>query len=256
METRITFLDGEALFIRSREYLSKSVEEQNFLFHDRHLNSFATYRVTETDTHIYWAEDHFKPRFNGKLFYTNNGKSGISLDKRTRDVKLWFGKKPHITLINSFYAYMSCDWQSMLPRAFDDYFTVSLAKDIAKGKVSSIVDFATHLSKRSLLFKGIEPETITKLIYSLRFNYSEYYVSLDLVGTVLKVAKDPIAAIDFICTSVNNIYPVQELARKAICINEKVDFSCDASYRAEKERISSLYTKQGEDFGINVGLPF
>ena len=256
METRISFLDGEGPFNRSREYLAKPVEEQNFLFHDRHVSSFRTLRVTETETHIYWAEDEFKPRFNGKLFYTSHGKSGISLDKKTRDVKLWFGKKPHVTLLDSFYARMSVDWHSVLSRTFNDYFTVTLAKEIAKGKIKSIPDFATHLSKKSLVLKGIDPDVIVKLIYSFRFNFNEYYLGMDVMSNVLKVAKNPRAAIDFLCDSINNFYPIQELARKAMCIDEKVDFSCQASFEAEKKRILELYTKQGEKFGVNVGLPF
>jgi len=256
METRITFLDGEVRFDQSREYLAKPLEEQKFLFYDRHVIAFQTLRVTETETNIYWAEDEFKPKFNGKLFYTSYGKSGISLDKKTRNVKLWFGKKPHVVLIDSFYAYMSCDWHPMLPRTFSDYFTISLAKDIAKGKVTSIADFAKHLSKRSLMFKGIDPEFIVKLIYSFRFNHNDYYISLDILSNMLRIAKDPTAAIDFVCSSINNFYPVQELARKAICMDEKVDLSCEASYDAERTRILALYTEQGEKFGINVGLPF
>ena len=256
METRVSFLDGEGPFNRSREYLAKPLEAQKFLFYDRHICSFRTLRVTETETHIYWAEDEFKPRFNGKLFYTSHGKSGISLDKKTRDVKLWFGKKPHVTLMESFYAYMSCDWYPMLSRSFNDYFTVTLAKEIAKGKIKSIPDFATHLSKRSLMFKGIDPDVIVKLIYSFRFNLYEYYLGMDVIGNTLKTAKDPRAAIDFLCVSANNFYPIQELARKAMCIDEKIDLSCEASFNDEKKRILELYTTQGEKFGVNVGLPF
>lgn len=257
METKTIFLQGENLFNSSRENLKKSIEEQKFLFFSKTLGSFDTLRINETDTHIYWANDRFTPRFNGKLFYTSNGISGISFDKKTRDIKFWYGKRPHTYLIKSFYAYMSCDWYNQLPRSFMEYSTVSLAKDIAKGKIKSIPDYAAHLSKRSLMFKGIDPVVLTKLIHLFRMNHNDSYVSLDFLSSAIKVSTDPSEAVEFICDSENLFsYNLMHTITRAMALGEKIDFSSRTAFEKEVTRITNDYIAQTVEYKIDTDLPF
>lgn len=236
-EPRVIILAHQNSFDRSREFLQKSVDEQRFLFYENRINDFHLYKVTETDTHIYWSEDKYKPRFNKGLFYTTTGLSGISFDKKTRDLKFWFGKIPHPFIIESFLGRMNAGWWCELPRVFQDYFTVSLAKAITKNKINSVEDYATHLFKRSIIFKNVDPKSLCKMIYTLKAQTDLYHLSLNYIGKALSVAKDKDDCINYLISK-NYFYYTEDAIRYAQSLDLKIDFT---NLDNEAERLRKIY---------------
>lgn len=241
-ESRVIILAHQNSFDRSREFLQKSVDEQRFLFYENRITDFHLYKVIETDTHIYWSEDKFKPKFNKSLFYITTGISGISFDKKTRDLKFWFGKTPHPFIIESFLGRMNTGWWCELPRSFQEYFTLSLAKAVAKNKINTIEDYATHLCKRSLIFKNVDPKSLCKMIYVLKAQTDIFHVSLSYVGSALSVAKDKDDCIEYLISK-NHYYHTEDAIRYAQALDLKIDFT---NLNDEAERLRKIYyvTKQ------------
>lgn len=252
MET--IFLMNEKAFLTSRENIEKPIEEQLFLYHNKNISKFSLLKKVITDTHVYWIESVYTPRFNKKLFYTNNASSGISLDKKTKAVKLWFGKRPNPTLIQSFIAYHNAFTDDPLPWILTSYFTKSLAQDIAKNKVNNFDDLAVHLSKRSLMFKTIDAEDIKTLIYKLTYNTTNY-VSLGALTDLIKVSKNVNEAIDYLL-STSEDYKCYNLINKAMAVNELVDISSKNSVNAELQRINVLYGAALNKYNLSADIPF
>lgn len=248
-ESTITFLGGLAEYEKSMEYIAKSQEAQRFLYYSNHIGPFHTYTVKETATHVYWSEAKHTPRLNGgKLFYTKNGISGITLEKKTRNINLWFGKMPQHLLISSFYAYCNYEVINQLPNLFSNYNTVSLLKDVAKRKIKTIEDYSMHLTKRSLMFKGADPEKISRLIYSMHLYASMYYiVSLDFLSSFLKLSEDIDKAIDFLLAGHHNVYyDIEGVIRSAKALNEPIYIIDGVTLSQEKTRLAALYKKSFE----------
>lgn len=253
IETKI--LGNQQDYDLSRKILLFPEDKQKFYYYDNRVRVFDLLRVSETETHIYWSEDRFTPRFNGKLFYTTKGISGITLDKKTRDVKFWFGKRPNTYLLESFIARMNVSWWDHIPKVFQTYFSVSLFKAIAKNKINSVEEYSNYLSKHSLMFKGIDKKILCKCLYSLQLSDTAY-VSIGTIGAVLKIAKDQDACIDLI--SKINLWWHEDLLKKAQMLDEKLDLSSETSMRNEKLRIELLYKERCEKYEIHYyeTIPF
>lgn len=252
MET--IFLMNEKAFLTSKENIEKPVEEQLFLYHTKSVSKFSLLKKVITDTHVYWIESVYTPRFNKKLFYTNNASSGISLDKKTKAVKLWFGKRPNPILIESFIAYHNAFTDDSLPWILTSYFTKSLAQDIAKNKVNNFDDLALHLSKKSLMFKTIDAKDIKTLIYKLNYARNNY-ISLSTLSDLMKVAKNIDEAIDYLFTTTDD-WRCTQLISKAIALNESVDMSSKNSVNVELQRINILYNAALNKYNLPTDMLF
>lgn len=242
-ESTITFLSGKEEYEKSRKYIAKSEDEQRFLYYAKRIGSFTTYNVKETETHVYWSEATYTPRFNNKLFYSIKGISGITLEKKTNKASIWFGKRPCSVLIQSFYSYHNCNFVNELPQLFSSYFTVSLIKDVARGKVNSIEDYALHLSKKSLMFKGIDSKILANLIYTFKL-YKDiyYYQSLDFISSFLNLSKYPEKAIEYLSSN-DSLYGLESTVVRAVSLNEQIDIYDSKSRESEGLRITELYEK-------------
>jgi hypothetical protein len=252
MET--IFLMNEKAFLTSKENIEKPIEEQLFLYHTKNVSKFSLLKKVTTDTHVYWIESVHTPRFNKKLFYTNNASTGISLDKKTKVVKLWFGKRPHPMLIESFIAYHNAFTDDPLPWILTSYFTKSLAQDIAKNKVNNFDDLAVHLSKKSLMFKTIDAKDIKTLIYKLTYNNNNY-ISLGALSDLIKVSKNVDEAVDYLL-STSEDYKCYTLITKAMAVNELVDISSRNSVNTELVRINVLYNAAINKYNLPTDIPF
>lgn len=256
-ESRITFLSGKLEYEKSRENIAKCQEEQRFLYYNKEFYSFNVYRVKETPTHVYWGEVKYVPRFNNKLFYTARGISGITLEKATKTVNIWYGKRPPDIITDSFYNYINFN-SNVLPGCFRGYFTTSLIKDIVKGKITDIDTFALHLSKKSLMFKSLDPKLISKLMNQLNLYMPDYFVSLEFIGKYLKVVKNPETAIDYFVTGMYSVYSLEHVVDQAIALGEQIDIYNDESRGNEYNRIAGLSARFRAAHNVpeNNVLPF
>jgi hypothetical protein len=252
-----TYLSGTIHYDKSREYLEYPVEKQRFLFYHNRISEFTLLKMIETETFVYWIEDRYRPMFTTKLFYLSKGLTGITLDKKTKNVKIWFGKYPNEKLIESFYAYHNINPDEILSHSFKRYFTKSLAKDIAKGKIHSVNDYALFLSKKTMFFKGIDPKLLSKLIYNERMKSIDYYtVDIKDLSRILQITEDKESMITFIMEHKGSFWNLVDLAREAISLNEKINVTVQTDITFERERLNSLSKRLYKKFNINNGLPF
>lgn len=236
-EFEIIDLYGEESFKTSRKNLELSVPEQKLLMYLHRIHPFRyTYRK-DTKTHVYWSTSDYKPRFNNKLFYTQHSKKGLSFDKKTKELKVWFGVIPSHDILSSFFSYFNYSLHTELPDPFKYYITKSLLKDIAKGKIKDIDDYALHLSKRSLMFKGISVDIIKYLIYN-SFTVTHMPTGLDNLAYIIKNVVNPIDSINLMFQKpwiVNDMYRACVYAN---CLNQKINLSSETQVKQELDNLS------------------
>lgn len=244
-----TYLSDTISYDKSREFLEYPVEKQRFLFYKGSIYDFRVLKVIETETSVYWIEDKYKPRFTNKLFYTSKADTGITLDKKTKDVKIWFGKYPNEKLIDSFFTYHNVNPREVMSEMFRRYFTKSLAKDIAKGKIKNVDDYALFLSKRTIFFRGVDSKQLAKLIYHDRMTGNSA-MQLNYVADILRVAKNIEETIDYLIdTGLDKHYwNIADLAKSAMALNEKVDFSSGLIINQELKRLAVLNEKANLEY--------
>lgn len=245
-KSEVITLYGASAFEESRKYLELSIPEQKLMLYHNRIYPFQHASVKYTETHVYWSETDFKPRFNTRLFYTASGKKGLSFDRKTKNLKIWFGSMPSLTLLDSFYSYFNYSLREELPDVFRHYVTKSLLKAIAKGKIKSIDDYAMHMSKHSLMFKGVQPDAIKYLIYSYH-SYGEIYTGLEVLASILKQAADPKESVDFIFKHPALISRLHIMSVWGSCLEEKVTVTTkdelDKEYERLKEAIEPIADK-------------
>lgn len=251
----ITYLSDVSQYNKSREYLEYPVEEQRFLFYHNRIYDFRLLKMIETETSVYWIEDKYKPMFTNKLFYFSKGDSGITLDKKTRDVKIWYGKYPSAILIDSFYAYNNVNPSEIFSEPFRRYFTKSLAKDIAKGKIHSIDDYAVFLSKKTMFFRGIDPKVLSKLIHHQKMDDLGYIDIKDL-SRLLSVTNNKEAMINYIVERAGSFWGLMDLAKEALAVNEKINIHTSSDILSEKKRIRSISSILIDKYNITNDIPF
>jgi len=240
MERR--FMHGGEAYNQSRAFLELPVEEQRFMFYTGYINAFHTKSVVETEDNIYWVDDTYKPRFNKKLFYTNNATHGIGVDKKKKTAKIWFGKYPPREIIDSFLAYFNIDWMYTIQPPFNQYFGAAFATDIVKGKIKSAEDYALFLSKRTLMFKNVDHKLILKLMLCKPQSY-DLSISMDVLGMGFKVAKDPEMYVDYVICNGTSWRFIQDF-REAMSVDEKIDFSTNEKLTESTKAISQKSARQ------------
>jgi hypothetical protein len=255
-KSEVITLYGASAFEESRKYLELSIPNQKLMLHHNRIYAFQYASVKYTETHVYWSEVDFKPRFNTRLFYTASSKKGLSFDKKTKDLKIWFGSIPSFTLLDSFYSYFNYSLKEELPQIFRHYVTKSLLKAIAKGKIKNIDDYATHISKHSLMFKGVQQDAIKYLIYSFH-SYGEIYAGLDTLASILKQASNPRQTIDFIFAHPALISRLHLMSEWANCLEEKVTVTTRDELDVEHARLKEAIEPIASEIKIYLDpLPF
>lgn len=241
MANTTILLSGSAEYEKSRKYLEYPADYQRFLFHTGRIYKFHVFKTIETETSMYWIEDTYTPRFTNKLFYTSKALTGISFDKKTKDVKIWFGKYPPEFLILSFYSYFNVNQLEITSNSFRRYFTKSLAKDIAKGKIQNVDDYALFLSKRTMFFRGLDPKQLARFMYH-EIMHESTGMDISYLSNVFNTCKDLEKTIDCLIEGglENYNWALGDLSKRAMSLGEKIDCSSKASILAEKERIDNL----------------
>ena len=103
-----------------------------------------------------------------------------------------------------------------------------------------------HMSKHSLMFKGVQPDAIKYLIYSFHSN-GEIYTGLETLASILKQAADPKECVDFIFKHPALISRLHVVSVWASCLEEKVTVTTkdelDREYERLKEAIEPIASK-------------
>ena len=231
---KVTYLYGQNDIDKIENIKSMNAEDQRYLFFIKHVPSGSITSMAETDTHIYWSETIYKPYFNVKLFYKKNSTAGLTYDKKTKELKIWFGKIPNKTILDSFFNVVGVDYMNMINYSFQYMVTPGMLKKMAKGKVSTVEVYTQYLVKNLHAFKKLDTADVIRLVYSNTESYTNQY-NFHSIGNMLSVAKCAKDAVEHILT--NRFTISSYLINAALALNEKIDFK---NIDAEIVRITEL----------------
>jgi len=245
----VEYLNGESFLKEKERLLELSKSDQKFWYHTRPC-TYHTVTVMNNETHIYWGSHTHKPRYNNGLFFTKHAESGITYDKKAKTVKFWYGKHPATLLITHFEeSFRTERWKSMINHVFKHYFGVAYANAVVKGKINTPDDYANFFSKKTLMFKGIDPQAILKCLYIKK----DLYINLIDIAHMLQIAKDPLAVADWLTCNSNDYYNTH-IYNKAMALDIKIDYN---DYDNEVKRIMNEYELKNKKFyGEASMLPF
>lgn len=168
---KTSILHNEASYNELLEFMKMPLETQRIKYHIHACSNYYEYVTrAENEEFIYIAIRGQKLKYNNKKFYTtSNNTTGISYNKTTKKLKLWFGKQYYA--LPPYFRNILCD-EFNLP-----YFTESISALMSNSifnklvcrKISTDVDIVTEYFKTiGLHKKGID---IAKVIESCDFKY-------------------------------------------------------------------------------------
>ncbi len=90
----VIIIEGKTLYNEKYKFLlEQDVEYQKLKFYSGKIHRFEYSSKKITSTHIYWSTSTKTPMFeNNKLFFKHKNTSGASYDRKTKKIKIWFGK--------------------------------------------------------------------------------------------------------------------------------------------------------------------
>lgn len=227
MET-VTFISGEYEYNNHyASILELSPDRQRRLFYGNRIYSFEYITRKETDTHIYWAINNKIPRYyNNKLFYNHKHTQGVTYDKQTKVIKIWFGEK-YYNLANSIkddiYDVLKIDWLKTIPVNIHTLINNTIFSKIINGKITDLKQlclayFKTSSYRHRNVNIDLFIETFTRNMVSPKA-FTEYFL----------IASDCNDMLKFIIDNTDQFgafynYSLDLFIRNAIILDRPVDF--------------------------------
>jgi hypothetical protein len=241
---KLQILDGGYSYNNYKEIMQYSEEKQRMLFYGKQVYDCSYIIRKETDTHIYWKVVNKTPKFyNNKLFYKTENKSGITYDKKTKSIKIWFGL-PYYRLSNiildDVYSTFKKKWVLKCSTGIGSLINNTIFKRILKDKVLNEKDICRdYLKTCPYKHKEIDLDQFKNFassLYTSPKTYSDYFLC----------AKDCSDLMKFLP---NNTYNpvVDSLVNKALMLDEKLDFSLSQN---EFDNLEIKWTKLVSDKNI------
>jgi len=153
MEGDITFIWGQSRYSEYITVINADPEYQRLMFYDRQIGNvcYATRKIT--DTHIYWSVSEKTPHFyNHKLFYKHKNTSGVTYDKQTKKLKIWFGNNIRTLdadIIKNIVEYFNAEWYLDLLYGIRSLITNTIFNHIVNGKISCTEEICIAYIKSS-----------------------------------------------------------------------------------------------------------
>ena len=232
MKDTITFITGKDTYDDMYSFmLEQSKEYQKFKFYTNKIYAFNYSNKKETDTHIYWSNNHKKPMFeNNTLFFKHETSEGATFDKKTGKIKIWFGKQ----------------FQRMQPNIQDDILkTLVPWYDIPGGCHQSYLDLMT----KGILQKMISGKiTDTESIISQFCKYNPY-----------KIFKLDTAKLDYIFKNSSSYFNLRQFKHTFLASkfhNDVVNYLKNNihtyyMHASDFENFSKAALSVGKEFDIN-----
>lgn len=218
----VTYLFGADSITKMENVKSMNTEDQRYLFFMKQLSTYLTVSMAETNTHIYWSSTEYKPYFNVKVFYKKKSNNGLTYDKKTKELKIWFGKIPDRIILDSFFKLTGVDYMNMLSYSFSYMVTPGMLKKMAKGKISTVEEYAQYLVKNMHAFKKTDLDQLLRLVYKSTDTSPYFSLNFHLLGNILFVAKCSKDAVEYILSNPN--ISISTVISYAMALNEKIDF--------------------------------
>jgi hypothetical protein len=245
----VTIIAGE---IQYNMYYTSIIElppdRQRRFFYGNLISSFEYITRKETDTHIYWAVSNKIPKhYNNKLFYHHKHTQGVTYDKQTKNVKIWFGEKYYNLsniIIHDIYKVFKIDWINTVPMNIQTLINNTIFTKIIKGKITDLrglclAYFKTSPYKHRDVNVDLFIETFTKNMVSPKA-FTEYFLIAEDCNDMLK----------FIIDNTDQYggfynYSLDIFIRNAIILDRPVDFKTTQEKLLELDKdYSEIIKKQ------------
>jgi hypothetical protein len=150
-----------------REIFSLSSEDQRDIFYyGKILKSGFVYKINDFDDKICYSQSQLNLRFNNKLYTQRKVDRGLTFDKTTKKLRVWFGGDISFFLKpNKFFLFLkqlNIDWvtEDLIP-----LIRKSSLERILAGKITNPIQLAKYYLRTSLKSKA-SPKLLIKLIKS------------------------------------------------------------------------------------------
>lgn len=169
-----TILNNIESYEKHLEYLQEPLETQRFLYYTNKVYNFRYTGKLETDEYIYWSHTEVTPMFGKKLFYKYRNVEGLTYDKTTKKLKLWFGKRlqytPYVQLLAEQF---KIDWFIEMPTELKMCVGNALMSRVINGKIKNPIEYCNALVKSNPKLRGIDicPNALYKCFIEHNPNY-------------------------------------------------------------------------------------
>lgn len=223
----VTIIAGKEIYDRCQEIMNLSPEIQRIRFYRMDFNTGTYTNKKETDTHIYWSTSIKKPMFeNNKLFFKRQTLQGMTYDKSTKKIKIWFGN--HISGLNhdiyNDVAKNFAPWLMNLPHSIRTLLNNTIFSKIISQKVNSPQELVNEYLKTS----SYKKMNVDKELFYKTFNNNLYNHSPKIFKNYFLCANDINEALMYISNKYKDIYyidgPYEHLCYYAVQLDKKVDF--------------------------------
>lgn len=209
------------------EILKLDADRQRRLFYGNRLIPFSYCTRKETDTHIYWSVSSKDPKlFNNKLFFVHKNTQGVTYDKKTKSIKLWFGKKFYeLTreVVDDILDVFDCKWVHKVPGSIISLITTTIFKKILKKKVNSTEDICREYFKVApFKDKGVDIDLYIKTFKNYQGSpkaFNKYFIIAEDCNVMLQFL------IDNNYVQAYSNYLIDELVNSAIILDRPIDFN-------------------------------
>lgn len=124
--------------------LEDSAEWQRFNFHSNKIYTISYGHMKETDTHVYFSMCALKPMFNKKLFFKRKTLEGVTYNKETRELKVWFDKQFYTLttyMQSEIVNHFKVEWFDAMPWTLKNMATNTLIKRVIEKKITNPKDY-------------------------------------------------------------------------------------------------------------------
>ena len=211
---------------RYLDILELDNERQRRLFYGSRLYSINYVTRKETDTHIYWSLSNKEPKlFNNKFFFAHKNLQGVTYDKKTKSIKIWFGQKIYElerTIVDDILNTFDCRWVHSIPLSINKIISTTIFKRILKKKITTQEEICRDYFKVSpFKDKEVDIDLYIK-------TFENYQGSTKAFNKYFTIAQDCNVMLKFLVD--NNYvqaysnYLIEELVNSAIILDKPIDF--------------------------------
>ena len=204
---------------------AQPIDKQRFEFFKGSLYTWEENTRAESDTHIYWASNHCKPKWNNKtgLYLKRDSVFGCTYEKATKKFKWWFGKQATVNgtlIVVDMCNYFKTEWFNSIPVGLRLSTTNTNMNKVLLGKITNPRDLIKAIIKTNPTLRGMNIST--ELVWDY-INKNQGYRLQNLADT-LSVAKDPNHAIEYVISNGTTVWDMQDLIKQAQMLGRKIDF--------------------------------
>lgn len=147
-------------------FLLSSEDQRDIFYYGKILKSGVVYKINDFDDKICYSEAQLNLKFNNKLYFQRKTKKGLTFDKTTKKLRVWFGGdiaffcKPN--KLFPFLKQLNIDWvtEDLIP-----LIRKSSLERILAGKITNPIQLSKYYLRTSLKSKA-SPKLLIKLIKS------------------------------------------------------------------------------------------